>query len=226
MTKTFKTMSDANSYFLKEQLSRDVDFMLKYQLNANQMFLLKLFLFEEYVHLYKHVERLNKTEKKNLSSDILDLYEKGIVSSKWIQLNSDYPDQIKITDEFLESVLNCFGIDSEFYLNLSVEKIEKNKFIANFGEQFFDIYPTSVNGYILKACNSIEFEGKIYTGKSDIVKLYCEQINYDLNKHKEVIEKIKYDNSAGNQVCRISITKFVRDKLWDSIKLMKWEDNV
>lgn len=226
MTKTFKTMSDANSYFLKEQLQRDVDFMLKYHLNPNQMFLLKLFLFEEYIHLYKYMEMLNKTERKHLSSDILDLYEKGIIDSKWIQIHSDYPDQIKISDTLLEEVLTCFGIESNIYENLQKEKLERFKFIANFGEQFFDIYPTSVNGYVLKACNPIEFEGKVYNGKSDIIKLYCEQINYDLNLHKEVIEKIKYDTSNGNLVCRITITKFVRDKLWESIRLIKWEDNV
>jgi hypothetical protein len=226
MSKVFKTMSEANAYFLQEQLKRESEFTIKYTLNPEQIFLLKLFFFNEYIYLYQYIEQLTKTQKKNLANNISELYEKGIVDSRWVIVNSDYPDQIKISDEFLNEILICFGMEQDVYHQMIDEEDRKKRFVATYGEEFFDVYPTSVNGYVLKACNPIELDGKTYSGKTNIIKLYCEQIGYDLTKHREIISKIKSDKSNGSEVCRMTITKFVRDKLWESIKIVNWDDNV
>jgi hypothetical protein len=154
------------------------------------------------------------------------MYEEGILERRWIKSSELYPDQNSISVEFLDEVCIMFGVNNEILSKIKKDKQERSLFENNEGEEFFETYPNSTNGFTLKACNAIIVNGKTYEGKSDIIKLYCEMVDYCKQKHNEVIKKIRHDIQHGSSMCNVKITTFVRDKLWEQIKIIQWTNQV
>lgn len=216
----YKSLSHARTDWHKDYIKREVGFLSAHDLTPNQVLYLKFLFFDEYTQLFKYCGldfKKPKRIKVFQKGEINELHDKGFTTKKWLS-TEQFPDNIGLEPSAMESLSQLFGVDLGLYSE--IKKDEKNKmyFINQHAEEFYDIYPTNANNYILKACNPITYNGRVYEGKEDILKLYSAQVGYDIETHREVINKIKHDKAKGNLVCCVSITKFVRDKMWTNIE--------
>lgn len=224
----YDSISEAYFDFHKKTLRSEVDFMLKYDINYQQMLYIKLLFFEQIETLYKYIDfnfnKKSKPKERFKVSDINDLYDKNIVKNKWIKSINTTPDINDLTDSILPEVSQALQITPEFLNKKREKEIEKNKLIDLMGEELFDAYPsTNDSGMLLVACNSFSYKGSTYEGKEDVKRLYAELIDFDWKTHKEVMSKIKSDKG---EVCNVKITTFVKNKLWEHIKETTWYDEV
>lgn len=223
----YETISEAYFDFHIKVLQREVDFMLKHEVNYQQLLYLKFLFLEQYELFYKYFGFGNKSIKFKQRfnvKDINDLYDKGLVKNRWIKSNDAMPDVNAIADKFKQEIAITFGIQPEFINNQKEKMIEHNQFIDTAGEELFNVYPkTNESGMVLVACNSFEYKGVTYDGKEDVKRLYSELIGYDWKLHREVIDKVKQDNL---QVTNTKITNFVKNKMWELIETNNWYDEV
>jgi len=221
-------------YFLENDIKKMVE-----GLNSNQLTYLKLLYNEKYELLYKFFgadfEKASRKSKLNISQEeVNELYNLGYIDKRWIKSIDTFPDQPLLTTEGKQLVASIIGVDeptlSEIKKELIASEKEKNRITEMFTEELFNAYPSTITveekNFMLGACKPLEYPGVTYQGKEDFGKLYCKIINYDATLHREIIKKIKNDKEKGNPICRVAITNFIVNKLWEHIKITTWNDIV
>lgn len=222
----YDTISEAFFDFHKKILKSELDFMIKYDITPSQMLFIKFLYFEQFNELFRYlgmdVKKFKISKDKFTVDEINDLHKKGFLTNRWNKNESLYPDQNDLVKSKLPEISIAFNINPEHIEKQREKQIEMNRFIEQVGEELFDVYNRNPSGLMLTACNSFTYKGVTYEGRDDVQKLYAEQISYDLSKHREVINKIR---SAPDQ-CTVKITNFVRDKMWENIRVIDWNENV
>jgi hypothetical protein len=222
----YETITEAYTEFNIKLLEKQIDFMKENHLDYQDILYLKFLFFEQFSLFFKYCDFGKSKDIPFDVSKINKMYSLGILKNKWIKSKEMYPDNNEITEQYYEVVSNIFGVNLNIHNQLKEKRNKQVLFEEQFAEQLYDIYPNSVGGYALKACNAIEYKGKTYDGKLEILKLYSQLINYDIEKHKEVMKAVKADKANDWQVCRVAFSKFVRDSMWNNIKITNWTDEV
>jgi hypothetical protein len=218
----YETISDAYFDFHTKILQYEINFMLKYNINYQQILYLKFLFFEQYESLYKYLGFDPKSMKLKQRFDVKiinDLYDKGIIENRWIKSKDEMPDVNSISKNFESEISVMFGIKPEFIGKQKEKAIENNKFMDTAGEELFNVYPkTNDSNMVLVACNKFEHAGTVYDGKEDVKRLYAELVNYDWHLHREIVDKVKQDCL---QVTNTKITNFVKNKMWELIEILR-----
>ena len=222
--RTFASLSEAQYWFQKEALEREVDFMNEYDIDYNAMLFMKILYFEEYTLLFKYlsggkpISELAVMKEKFKLSEINNLHHLGFLDNRWSKIDSPYPDMVYLSKNFIDTFGEVMGVSTALSEQIRADNKFKAEFAEMKGEELFENYPSnSKDGYQLKACNPIEYNSKMYQGRRKIMAIYSEIIGYDEAKHNEVIRKIGYDRSKGFLTCNVMITKFVTDSMWNDI---------
>lgn len=189
---------------LELSIEREIDFMIKYQLTSDELFLMKLIWFAqdehpEYLHKYFGECKLGKEIRELLMS----LRDKGIINKSYI-----IPEKGEI--------FNPNDVD--------FNKIVTKSFIQHsqeLGIQLFDSYPafTYVNGRPFSLRNIT----KLYKSLDEMCFAYGEAIKFDPEKHQEVLEILDY--ARDNNLIQNGICQFIAERQWDMYQQMRDGDH-
>lgn len=199
-----------------EIFKKEIEFKIKNKLTPSQMFFIKCNYLNEWENFHKF---LNETGYNYSCAEINDLYFKGLTEDKWNTHMSSSPDVVGLSVVCKNHLKDIY--EEEF----SIDDID-----MSIGEEFYYTYPSSVTTddgrvFTLKACNSFKYENKIYSGRNDVIRLYCKILNGDVEKHNRIIFAIKEaikanapNNSTGKCVhIKTKITTFLTNHAWEDL---------
>lgn len=183
-------------------IEREIQFMIKYQLTADELFLMKLILLsqnghEEYLNEFFTQSKLNCSIRDLLMS----LQEKGIIVKSY-----KVPEQGTIFEpndvEFNKRVITSFYQHSE-----------------DLGTELFNNYPyyTVINGKTFSLRNI----AKNFKTFDDFCFEYGKSIKFDPEKHKEILELIEFGKE--NNLIHSGLCDFIISRQWDTLKHYKEE---
>lgn len=184
-------------------IDREIDFMNKYNLTADEFFLIRLiFLAQD-----DHEEYLSKFFTHNqLGYQVIDLLkslqEKGIINKSY-----EVPEKGTIFDpqevEFNKRVIDQFYQHSQ-----------------DLGAELFEAYPafTTINGKLFSLRNI----AKGFKSFDDFCFYYGKSIHFNRQEHQKILELLEFgkDNNCINS----GIVDFVVSKQWTVLEMMKDED--
>lgn len=216
----FTSVSDANYNISKAILTKEIEFVEKFDLNTAQLIYIKLLYYEDIRSIYRLLRHdVKLCNDKITQQDVNELFEKKLIKEKWIYDNS-FPDSNALTEFGIDEFSYSQGVLTSERRRLIEEQNLRKQFLEIAGNQLFSIYPNVIynNGNKigpLKACKEFKYSNKVYEGRDDVVRLYCKFIDYNKEKHNEVINKIQVDKLIGYEYCNQSITSFVINRTWD-----------
>jgi len=190
------------------RMNEESTLMTRYDITPNELYLAKiLFLIrqgyeENYIGPFVEVLKNNKIELRDL---LISLQEKGIILKTY-----RIPDKGQMFDP------------STIPLSQNVEKnIWKNSF--ELGKELFDAYPmfTNIDGGLV----SLRGIAKNFNSPEDFFRYYAKAINWNEDKHHEILELIKWEQGNNIGFIRQSIASFVINRGWNELKALK-EGNV
>lgn len=185
---------------LELSINREIEFMIKYQLTADELFLFKLIFYAqeehpEYLSEFFSQNQLGKTIIELLQS----LQEKGIINQSYTlpKVGDVFePEEI----EFNKNVLNSFMKHSQ-----------------DLGMELFEAYPpyTVINGKTFSLRNI----GKSFKSFDDYCWEYGKAIKFNPKKHQEILNLIEWakDNNQLNN----GLDAFVISRQWITLELVK-----
>ena len=185
---------------LELSINREIEFMIKYQLTADELFLFKLIFYAQ----EDHEELLNEFFSQNqlgkpLSELLYSLQEKGIINQSY-----QVPEKGEIFEpgdvEFNKNVLNSFMKHSQ-----------------DMGMELFEAYPpyTVINGKTFSLRNI----GKSFKSFDDYCWEYGKAIKFNPKKHQEILDLIEWakDNNQLNN----GLDSFVISRQWVTLESVK-----
>lgn len=188
---------------LELSIEKEIDFMIKYQLTSDELFLMKLIWYAqdehpEYLQKYFSECKLGKEIRELLMS----LRDKGIINKSYI-----IPEK--------GDIFNPNDVD--------FNKLVIKSFIQHsqeLGLQLFDSYPafTYVNGRPFSLRNIT----KLYRSLDEMCFAYGEAIKFDPEKHEEVLEILDY--ARDNNLINNNICQFIAERQWDMYKQLRDTD--
>lgn len=178
--------------------------MEKYNLTAEEaLFIDLLFLasieegHSEYLVKYFNLS-INKTSLRDL---LLSIQDKGIITKKYKVPNKGEkfdPEAIEFNKNFLHSY---------------------RKFSGELGIEFFQEYPS------IAIINGTEAPLKNYAKKFPTEEAFYYQygkiIGWNISKHREIINLIKWAKNTSCNLLNMNIADFVISKMWNSIQELK-----
>lgn len=178
--------------------------MEKYNLTAEEaLFIDLLFLasieegHSEYLVKYFNLS-INKTSLRDL---LLNIQDKGIITKKYKVPNKGEkfdPEAIEFNKNFLHSY---------------------RKFSGELGIEFFQEYPS------IAIINGTEAPLKNYAKKFPTEEAFYYQygkiIGWNISKHREIINLIKWAKNTSCNLLNMNIADFVISKMWNSIQELK-----
>lgn len=182
-------------------LDRELDFMLKYNLDANEFLVCILIFYAQEDHDEYLSKYFTESSVMDLKSILHSLQEKGIILKKYI-----VPER---GTEF-----NAKDVP----LNQNVIK-DILKHSQQMGMEVFQSYPPYViiNGKTFSLRNIT----KLHKSLDDFCFAYGKSINFDPKKHQEVLELLEWAKS--NNLIHNGICEFVGSQQWELFKSMKDE---
>ena len=174
-----------------------VEICHKYDINVEQFFLINLLHRKDYKTFIEYVTKCKKSFYTN--QELLVLANKGILEAEPIAEAIKVNSRLEMFDLFLtEEFRDLYYIDSE-----------------EAGKELWENYPntTFIDGrdVPLKKGDKI---GNVYYDKDTLIKLYCDKIQNNLDKHREIISKLK----ANKDKINFAIRSFILDEMWDSLE--------
>jgi len=184
-------------------IEREIDFMIKYQLTADELFVLKLIFYAQDEHpeyLINFFSQNNLT--KSLRDNLLALQEKGIINKSY----KVPPEGTKFNAKDVE--LNKLIIKS--FLQHSSE----------LGMELFMNYPTAtiIDGRTFSLRNIT----KLYKSIDDLSFNYGKMINFSPEKHQEVMELLSFGKE--NNLIHSGICDFIASMKWLDLKELRDND--
>lgn len=185
---------------LEMSIDREIEFMIKYQLTADELFLIKLIFYAQ----EEHEEYLSKFFTQNqLSYGIRDLLSslqnKGVINKSY-----DIPEEGMIFNprdvEFNKRVLDSFMKHSQ-----------------DMGMDLFSNYPpfTTINGRQFSLRNI----AKSFKSLDDFCWEYGKAIKFDELKHQEIMELLEY--AKENNLIHSGICDFIISRQWETIDYLR-----
>lgn len=184
-------------------IEREIQFMIKYQLTADEFFLFKLIFLaqdgqEEYLSMFFTQDQLGKEVRDLLCS----LQEKGIINKsysipeKGIVFN---PNDCTLNKKVL----------TEYY-----------KHSEDLGMELFEHYPlyTIINGRTFSLRNI----GKVFKSFDEFCMTYAKSIKFNPAEHQRILELL--DFAKENNLIHNGICDFVLSRQWDTLEIIKDQD--
>lgn len=189
---------------LELSIEREIEFMIKYQLTSDELFLMKLIWYAqdehpEYLHKYFAECKLGKEIRELLMS----LRDKGVINKAYI-----IPEKGEIFNPN----------DVDFNKNVTKSFIQHSQ---ELGMQLFDSYPafTYINGRPFSLRNIT----KLYKSLDEMCFAYGSAIKFDPQKHQEVLEILDY--ARDNNLINSGICQFIAERQWDMYQQMRDGDS-
>ena len=178
-------------------IENELSLLEKYNLNPTELFTIKLILLAKEDGEYQWLQRYVQIVK--LRDILLSLQEKGIILKSW-----------KLPKEGEHLVVEEIPFNQNF---------QKQYFRASFemGEELFYTYPQStiVNGQVY----NLKRVSRKFDSLEDAFAKYSKYINNSPEKHREIIELIKWGIDNGYNFT--TLDSFIVDNSWIAIKAMK-----
>ena len=178
--------------------------MEKYRLTAEEILLIDLLFLASIEEGHKEylIKYLNMpVEKSGLGDLLVSLQNKGIITK-----------QYKIPAKGQRFDPEALEFNKNFLHNY-------RKFSGELGIEFFNEYPTVaiIDGKEVPLKNY----AKKFSTEEEFYYAYGKAIGWKLDKHKEVIEFIKWAKDNNCNLLNMNIADFVISKMWRSIEELK-----
>lgn len=184
---------------LELSIDREIEFMLKYDLSADELFVIRVIFYAQDEHAEYLSKYFTNSKAIDLRSTLLSLQAKGIINKSYIV--PDTGEQFNPRDvDFNQNVVNQ-------YLRHSQE----------LGLELFMAYPafTTINGKTFSLRNIT----KLYKNLDEMCFAYGKSINFAPLKHQEVMELLEWAKDTNN--IRSGICDFIESRQWMTLKEMK-----
>lgn len=185
---------------LELSTDREIQFMIKYQLTADELFFMKLIFYaqeghEEYLHEFFSQNQLT-TDPRDL---LVSLQNKGIINKsydippKGIPFN---PQDVEFNKRFTDQLM---------------------KHSQDMGMELFNAYPlfTTINGRQFSLRNI----SKNFKTFDDYCWEYGKSIKWNEQYHKEIMDLLEYGKD--NNMITSGICDFIISRQWTTIKALK-----
>jgi hypothetical protein len=182
---------------------KQIEFMIKNQLTADELFLIKLILYAKEgkdVLIKKYFT--NAGLSKPLRDVLSDLQNKGIITKAYIipEKNTIFnPTDVKFNKNFIKQI----------YQNTQ-----------DLGMELFEKYPAFV--VINNTTYPLRNITKLYRSFDEFCFKYAEAINFNLEKHEEVLKLV--EDAADSNLINVNIASFVGSHGWEDLKAMQEKD--
>ena len=182
---------------------KQIDFMIKNNLTADELFLIKLLLYAkegEDKLIKKYFTQIGLT--KPLREILTDLQEKEIITKSYTipEKNTIFnPKDVKFNKNF-------------------IKQIYKNS--QDLGMELFEKYPAFI--VINNTTYPLRNVTKLYKSFDEFCFKYAEAINFNPEKHEEVLKLV--EDAADSNLINVNIASFVGSHGWEDLKAMQEKD--
>ena len=192
-----------------ENLSNQLAMMERYCLTAEESLLIELLFLASIEE--KHDEYLIKyfnlpIDKSDLRDLLFSLQNKGIINKSY-----------KIPAKGVKFDPEAVEFNKNFLHNY-------RKYSGELGIEFFKEYP--IIGLIKGIEVPLKNYAKKFNSEEELYFQYGKNIGWKLDKHKEVIELIRWGKENKTNLLTMNIADFVISKMWESLKELKEGDNL
>lgn len=184
-------------------IDEQLNILEKYGLNPIELFIVNLIFLTQEGYEEPYLLRYLKIpeNKENFRPTLLKLQDKGIIlkSYKIPEKGSKFdPLEIPLNQNFFKTFWK-----SSFEL----------------GKELFETYPmfTNINGYTV----SLRSIAKKFNSLEDFYRFYGKSISWNLDKHKEIIDLINWEQQNNIGFLRMSLSSFVIEQKWNELKALK-----
>lgn len=175
--------------------------MEKYNLTPSEYFVIKLIFMTQEGYEESYLLRYLKINKNTFRDDLVSLQDKGVILKSW-----------KIPEKGSKFDPLEIPINKNFFKNMFKSSLE-------LGKQLFDAYPMFVN--INGSTFSLRSFAKKFDTIEDFFRFYGKSIHWDLDKHNEILELIKWDQENNIGFLKMSICNFVVEQKWNELEALK-----
>lgn len=182
------------------EITNKLNLMEKYNLTAEEIMLVELLFLAsieeghpEYLLTYLNL-RVDKTDLRTL---LISLQNKGIIVKSW-----------KVPEKGTRFDPESIEFNKNFLNNY-------RKFSGELGIEFFDTYPSTA--VIQGTVTSLKNFSKVFNSEEEMYFWYGKSIGWNLDRHKEVLELIRWGKENNCQILNTNIGHFIRSKLWRDI---------
>lgn len=184
-------------------IDEQLNILEKYGLSPIELFIINLIFLTQEGYEEPYLLRYLKIpeNKENFRPTLLKLQDKGIIlkSYKIPEKGSKFdPLEIPLNQNFFKTFWK-----SSFEL----------------GKELFETYPmfTNINGYTV----SLRSIAKKFNSLEDFYRFYGKSISWNLDKHKEIIDLINWEQQNNIGFLRMSLSSFVIEQKWNELKALK-----
>ena len=185
---------------LELSIEKEIAFMNKYQLTADELFLMKLIWYaqDEHPEFLSDFFSNNKLEKE-IRELLMGLRDKEIILKSY-----------RIPEK--GEVFNPNNV--EFNKNVIKQFLQHSQ---ELGLELFNTYPayTHING----RAYSLRNVSKLYKSLEEMAWEYGKAIKFNPKKHKEVLEILEY--AKDNSLINAGICSFIAEHQWDMYEKMR-----
>lgn len=183
-------------------IEEQLNILEKYELNPNELFIIELIFMVREGFKKSYLARFLKVKenKRIFKETLVSLQNKGIILK-------DYIIPTKGSFDPLEIPLN-----TNFFKTYWKSSFE-------IGKELFNTYPmfTNVNGFTV----SLKGISKKFDSLEDFYRFYGKIIGWNLEKHKEIIDLIKWEQENNIGFLRMNLASFVIENKWNELKALK-----
>lgn len=189
---------------LELNLEREIDFMIKYQLSADELFTMRLILYAQDNHEEFLSKYFSQCKEINLKNVLETLKRKGLINKTYI---------------IPETGIKFNPRDVEFNKNILKDYIRHSE---ELGMELFLNYPafTNINGKTFSLRNIT----KLYKSIDEMCFAYGKEINFDPKRHEKVMELL--DWAKENNQIHSGICDFIASRKWLDYEQIKDEGSI
>lgn len=184
-------------------IDQDLAIIEKYRLTPTELFIINLIFLTQEGYEEPYLSRfLHIPENKELfRPTLVELQNKGIIlkSYKIPEKGQKFdPLEISLNKNFFKT-----------YWKASFE----------LGKELFDKYPmfTNINGVTV----SLRSFSKKFNSLEDMYRFYGKTIGWNIEKHKEIISLIEWEQNNNIGFLRMSISSFIIENKWNELKALR-----
>jgi len=183
----------------------ELELQEKYALTQNELFALKAIMFAQDGNENDYFVLLTAV-RGELIEILASLQKKGVINKCY---------------EIPRRIMEFDPMEVPLFDDTVSETEEENvPTYVRMGSELEDVYPmfALINGKIEMLGSG--FKG-VFDSIDDFYKFYCDQINWDEEKHKEIIDLINWEQENDIGCIIYSMADFVKEHKWEEIKQVK-----
>lgn len=185
-------------------IDEEIAIMTKYKLSPNELFVIKsiLLLQEGYEENYlgKFLQ-IDEKDRGDFRSIILSLQDKGVILKSY-----------KVPNKGENFNPLEIPVNKGFFTNICRSSFE-------LGKELFENYPMfcTINGALV----SIRGVSKKFNSLEDFFRFYGKTIRWNVEKHKQIIDLLKWEKEHDVHFINFSLCNFVVDQKWNELEELR-----